>query len=68
MFFDVEVTISERFQGITPLSIRKEKAREVFLLIRRLSKYNRTDKKTGGERIIKGNKEIIRVKAPDTWF
>ena len=37
-------------------------------MIRRLSKYNRTDKKTGGERIVKGNKEIIRVKAPDTWF
>lgn len=53
---------------MTPISIRKERAREVFLLIRRLSKYNRTDKETGGEVEYRGNKKIIKVKAPDTWF
>lgn len=53
---------------MTPLSIRQERAKEVFLLIRRLAKYNATDKKTGGEVEYKGNKKIIKVKAPDTWF
>lgn len=60
--------MSERFPGITPLNIRRERAREVFLLIRRLSKHNRTDKETGGEVEYRGNKKIIKVKAPDTWF
>lgn len=62
------MALSERFPGMNPLSIRRERAKEVFLLIRRLSKYNRTDKETGGEVTYQGNKKIIKVKAPDTWF
>lgn len=53
---------------MTPLSIRRERAKEVFLLIRRLSKRNEKDKEENGERVMIGGREVIKVKAPDTWF
>lgn len=62
------MALSEHFPGMTPLSIRRERAKEVFLLIRRLSKRNEKDKEENGERVMIGGREVIKVKAPDTWF
>jgi hypothetical protein len=43
--------------------IRAEKAREVFLLFRRIDDYNRRERKS-----IKNGKKVIRRKAGDDWF
>lgn len=53
---------------MTPFSIRKEKAKEVFLLIKRLEKHNEYEARKEGEVINKENKTIIRRKAGDDWF
>ena len=52
--------LSERFPSLTPLSLRKENAREVFLLIRRYSIFSANSRKP------KNN--IIRRPAGDDWF
>ena len=61
----MEINLSERFQGMSPFSIRREKAREVLLLIRRMSVYN--DKKAKSIDPVTG-KNVIRRPAGDTWF
>lgn len=62
MFFEIEVSLSERFPGMTPISIRRERASEVFLLVRRLNS------KTAKELANAGKKKVIRRKAGDDWF
>lgn len=47
---------------MTPLTLRREKARDVFLLIVRFNKYSRKQKKQ------KNGKRIIRKPAGDDWF
>ena len=37
MFFDIECNISNRFPALSPLSIRRERFREVIVLIGRLN-------------------------------
>ena len=44
------VNLCERFPSMTPLSLRKERAREVFLLISRYNKYQRKQKKQSGKK------------------
>ena len=61
----MEVNLSERFAGMTPFNIRREKAREVFLLIRRMAVYN--EKKQKNTDPITGAR-VIRRPAGDTWF
>jgi hypothetical protein len=61
--FDMEMVLSERFPAMTPLTLRREKAREVFLLI---SRYNRYSKKQRKKQ--KNGKNIIRKPAGDNWF
>lgn len=61
----MEVNLSERFAGMTPFNIRREKAREVFLLIRRLSRMSEIKEKEINP--VTG-KHIKRVKAGDNWF
>lgn len=56
----MELNISERFPGLNPFKIRREKAKEVFLLIRRL---NNSNKKQNKEKITKRRKP-----AGDNWF
>lgn len=55
----MEVNLCERFSGVTPFSIRREKAREVFILLKRFNRYARKKK---------GKKTIIRRPAGDNWF
>lgn len=49
---------------MTPFEVRREKAREVFLLTRRLNERNRRKAKN----TTKDGKQIIRRKAGDDWF
>lgn len=62
----MEISLSERFPALTPLSIRQNPAREVFKLILRLNDHTQREKAEKGE--IKGNKRIIRRPAGDNWF
>ena len=55
----MELTLCERFPSLNPFQIRKEKACEVFLLLRRLRNNNEKQHK-------KTNK--IRRPAGDNWF
>lgn len=50
---------------MTPFSIRQEKAKEVFLLIRRLSRYNENQNKDVNPAT---GKKVVRVPAGDKWF
>jgi len=50
---------------MSPFSIRKEKASEVFLLIRRLSRYNENQNKDINPST---GKKVVKVKAGDNWF
>jgi 3-hydroxymyristoyl/3-hydroxydecanoyl-(acyl carrier protein) dehydratase len=51
--------------SLNPIMIRKYPAREVFLLIKRLTDYNN---KSDKEKNISNNGEVIRRKAGDNWF
>lgn len=58
--------------GFTPISIRKERAKEVFLLMRRIIRKNEREEreKNKGERIVTtaNGKKILRKPAGDDWF
>lgn len=58
------ITLCDRFPAYTPTGIRRERAREIFLLITRLNKHNRKKKKN----TTKDGKRIIRRPASDNWF
>ena len=58
------MSICERFPGTTPIQIRREPAREVFLLIRRMTKHSDREKKDRKP----GGKKVIRRPAGDDWF
>lgn len=64
LLFELEIGMSERFAGITPLSLRKERANHVFVMISQFNKYSSKEKKKKDS----GGKEVIRRRAPDTWF
>lgn len=60
----MEVNMCKEFPGMTPISLRKERAREVFIMIaryNRLSRKKKEQKKTG-------KRKIIRRPASDNWF
>jgi hypothetical protein len=59
------VGLCERFTDLNPIKIRKYPAREVFLLIKRYTKYN-AKQNTGVKTTKKG--QVIRKKAGDNWF
>lgn len=52
--------ICNRFPNVTPFTIRKEKIKEVFLLVRRLRDYDNREKPK--------QKNIRRKPASDSWF
>lgn len=65
MFFKIELNLCERFPSLTPFQIRREKAGEVFLLIKRLNEYNMS---LNNENTRKNGKRVIRRRANDNWF
>ncbi len=50
----------ERFPALSPFDVRRQKGREVFLLIERLSDYNAREKSK--------KKSQARRPAGDNWF
>ena len=60
VLFDIEMNLSDRFQGTTPLTWKKEKARDVFNLLVYFNSHTKRHKK--------GKKQIIRKPAGDNWF
>lgn len=63
LFFEMEISICERFPSLSPFDVRREKASEVFLLMRRMSNYNHYQNKN-----VKNGKQVIRKPAGDDWF
>lgn len=59
----MEVGLCDRFPALTPLSLRREKAREVFILIGRYNAYAKRQKRSGGKQ-----ETMIRRPAGDDWF
>ena len=60
----MEVSLCERFPAYTPTALRRERAREVFLLIARYSRYSKkeVDSKTNDK------VRVIRKPAGNDWF
>jgi len=65
----MEMSLCERFPAMTPLSIRREKAVDVFTLVVRYSNYS-SSQQENAEKAQKnaGKPKIIRRPASDTWF
>lgn len=61
--FEMTNTLCKAFPALTPFSIRRERAREVFLLVRRMNSKPRTKK---GEEV--DTRGRIRRPAGDNWF
>jgi len=60
--FSLQVNLCERFTSLTPINLRREKAREVFLLINRYNKYSMREQRNSKK------KRVIRKPAGDNWF
>lgn len=58
----MEMSLCERFPAMTPLTLRREKAVDVFTLIVRYANYSNRQAKSAGK------PKIIRRPASDTWF
>ena len=65
LLFEIEVLLSERFPALSPISIRRTKAREVFKIINKLTIYSKKEKK---KQVKANTKHIIAKQASDTWF
>ena len=64
IFFELEMEICNRFPTVNPFSIRKEKMREIFLLVRRLRIYDEANNQNNKNK----RKKQIRRTASDSWF
>ena len=62
LLFEMQMSLCERFPALTPLALRREKAREVFILVTRYNIYSNKQQKNAGK------PKIIRRPASDTWF
>lgn len=60
--FALQVSICERFTSLNPIMLRREKAREVFLLINRYNRYSIREQRNAKK------KKVIRKPAGDDWF
>ena len=65
LLFEIEVLLSERFPALSPISIRRTKAREVFKIINKLTVYSKKEKKKQAQ---SNAKHIVARQASDTWF
>jgi hypothetical protein len=66
VLFEMQMSLCERFPSITPLNLRREKARDVFAFFIRYIKYSKKHKK----QTTKDGKKIIRRRASDNagWW
>lgn len=71
LFFELEDNLCQRYAGLTPFMVRKEKAGEVFLLVKRINvKNNREGKQAQSTMYVdsKGNTHIRRPATNDNWY
>lgn len=66
--FEMARTLCEAFPALTPFSIRRERAREVFLLIKRINTHPHTENGEPVEKVEKDKAGRIRRPAGDNWF
>ena len=62
LLFEIEMILCEQFTSITPFTIRRERAVDVYGLIVKYNGYAKKKKKQAGK------PKIIRRPASDTWF
>ena len=48
VFFDLNINLCDRFTGLDPFTVRKQRFHDVMLIFRRLAERNKTKKKTVG--------------------
>lgn len=70
ILFEMSVTICKKFPAFTPLSLKKERAAEVFELMGDLLRYMERENIRYVRELKRGkhNKNVIRVPAGDDWF
>ncbi len=61
LMFEIEVGMCERFPAMSPLSLRKERANDVFRLVAQFTEYAWKNTSNNG-------KQVIRRRAGDDWF
>lgn len=62
LIFEIEMTLCEQFTSVTPFTIRRERAVDVYALIVKYSRYAKKKSRDAGK------PKIIRRPASDTWF
>lgn len=72
IFFDMADNLCQRYQGLSPFEVRREKVGEVFLLVRRINEKNNREKGIKREdqatTDAKGNINIRRRAQKDDWY
>lgn len=66
--FDIQMSLCKIFPALTPLTLRREKAREVFLLINRYNKHSLKNNNGNKTNTTQNGVRVIRRKAGDNWF
>lgn len=65
------MSLCERFPSLTPFEIRKQSFYEVFLLVRRMQRYNKGRRAENTEKVKynpKTKEKVIRRPASDDWY
>ena len=48
VFFDLNINLCDRFTGLDPFTVRKQRFHDVMLIFRRLAERNKKKRKTEG--------------------
>lgn len=67
-FFEIEMTLCERFPALTPFSIRRIQAREIFTFMERFGRYIERDREENGQIVNINGRQVLKRKASDDWF
>lgn len=72
LFFELEDNLCQRYSGLTPFDVRREKVSEVFLLVKRINARKRREKGIQAHDKVwidnKGNEHIRREAKNDDWY
>ena len=72
LFFELEDNLCQRYSGLTPFVVRREKVGEVLLLVRRVNTRRRREMGIRKDDKVwidkKGNKHIKRKATKDDWW
>lgn len=66
--FDMQMSLCKIFPAMTPLTLRREKAREVFLLISRHNEHSAKNNNGNKTNTTQKGVRVIRRKASNNWF